>query len=215
MHEQRAISPQARSAAARAGGSRRRRQCRVDAPAGCRGRPASPESIRSVVLLPDPFGPRNPVTCPRATAKPSRSTAVTRPNRARKRRAKAANSSLPGLEPGATAAREAEDRGNVDLACELDWDPCPGPVYLRRLDDGQVYRADITVTAHAAAPGGGRRAVAVSRRAVRHLSMHRNDRGRQPGVSQLAIARGRSVTAGRGHAGQRDPRPGHRPRRGG
>jgi hypothetical protein len=31
--------------------------------------------------------------------------------------------------------------GNVELAGELDWEPCAGPVYLRRLDDGQVWRA--------------------------------------------------------------------------
>jgi hypothetical protein len=36
---------------------------------------------------------------------------------------------------------------------ELDWVPGAGPVYLRRLDDGQVWRADITVTARPAAPG--------------------------------------------------------------
>ena len=43
--------------------------------------------------------------------------------------------------------------GDVELAGELDWEPAPGPVYLRRLDDGQVWRADITVTARPAAPG--------------------------------------------------------------
>ena len=37
--------------------------------------------IRSVVVLPAPFGPRNPVTCPGRTVKLSPSTAVTGPNR--------------------------------------------------------------------------------------------------------------------------------------
>jgi hypothetical protein len=43
--------------------------------------------------------------------------------------------------------------GDVVLAGELDWEPGAGPVYLRRLDDGQVWRADITVTARPAEPG--------------------------------------------------------------
>lgn len=43
--------------------------------------------------------------------------------------------------------------GDVELAGELDWEPGAGPVYLRRLDDGQVWRADITVTARPVAPG--------------------------------------------------------------
>jgi hypothetical protein len=43
--------------------------------------------------------------------------------------------------------------GDVELAGELDWEPGAGPVYLRRLDDGQVWRADITVTARPATPG--------------------------------------------------------------
>ncbi len=49
--------------------------------------------------------------------------------------------------------------GDVELAGELDWEPGAGPVYLRRLDDGQVWRADITVTARPAARGeaGSRR----------------------------------------------------------
>jgi hypothetical protein len=43
--------------------------------------------------------------------------------------------------------------GDVELASELDWEPGAGPLYLRRLDDRQVWRADITVTARPAAPG--------------------------------------------------------------
>jgi hypothetical protein len=41
----------------------------------------------------------------------------------------------------------------VGLAGELVWEPGAGPVYLRRLADGQVWRGDITVTARPAAPG--------------------------------------------------------------
>ena len=43
--------------------------------------------------------------------------------------------------------------GEVELRGELDWEPGYGQVYLRRLDDGQVWRADITVTAR---PGRAR-----------------------------------------------------------
>src|SRR3954451_9611208 len=42
---------------------------------------ASPSRIRIVVVFPEPFGPRKPVTRPSATAKPSRSTATTPPKR--------------------------------------------------------------------------------------------------------------------------------------
>src|SRR3954454_23792718 len=37
--------------------------------------------MRIVVVFPEPLGPRKPVTRPSATAKPSRSTATTSPNR--------------------------------------------------------------------------------------------------------------------------------------
>jgi hypothetical protein len=43
--------------------------------------------------------------------------------------------------------------GDVELAGELDWEPGAGPMYLRRLDDGQVWRADITVIARPSASG--------------------------------------------------------------
>src|SRR6266568_5112225 len=43
--------------------------------------------------------------------------------------------------------------GDVELAGELDWEPGVGPVYLRRLDDGQVWRVNITMTARR--PSGG------------------------------------------------------------
>lgn len=42
--------------------------------------------------------------------------------------------------------------GDVELAGELDWEPGAGPVYLRKLDNGQVWRADITITARPATP---------------------------------------------------------------
>src|SRR6266540_693037 len=41
----------------------------------------SPSSIRSVVVLPAPFGPRNPVIDPWSTVKLRSSTAVTAPKR--------------------------------------------------------------------------------------------------------------------------------------
>jgi hypothetical protein len=42
--------------------------------------------------------------------------------------------------------------GDVELAGELAWESGAGPVYLRRLDDRQVWRADITITARPATP---------------------------------------------------------------
>ena len=42
--------------------------------------------------------------------------------------------------------------GDVELADELDWEPGARPLYLRRLGDGQVWRADITITARPATP---------------------------------------------------------------
>jgi hypothetical protein len=41
----------------------------------------SPRIIRSVVVFPEPFGPRNPVTAPGSTENVSPSTAWTAPNR--------------------------------------------------------------------------------------------------------------------------------------
>jgi len=40
-----------------------------------------PKSMRSVVVLPAPLGPKNPTTCPESTVKSRWSTAVTDPNR--------------------------------------------------------------------------------------------------------------------------------------
>jgi hypothetical protein len=42
--------------------------------------------------------------------------------------------------------------GDFELAAELDWEPGAGPVYLRRLDDNQVWRADIAITVRPATP---------------------------------------------------------------
>ena len=36
---------------------------------------------------------------------------------------------------------------DVELAGDLDWEPGAGLVYLRRLNDSQVWRAGFTVTA--------------------------------------------------------------------
>jgi hypothetical protein len=43
--------------------------------------------------------------------------------------------------------------GDVTLARELDWEPETGPVYFRRIADGQLWRADINITARLAVPG--------------------------------------------------------------
>jgi hypothetical protein len=43
--------------------------------------------------------------------------------------------------------------GDVEPAGELDWEQGASPAWLRRLDDRQVWRADITVTARPAAAG--------------------------------------------------------------
>jgi hypothetical protein len=40
--------------------------------------------------------------------------------------------------------------GDMELAGELDWEPGAGPVYLRRLDDGQLWCVDITMNARQA-----------------------------------------------------------------
>lgn len=42
--------------------------------------------------------------------------------------------------------------GYVERAGGLDWEPGAGAVYLRRLDNGQVWRVDITMTARTATP---------------------------------------------------------------
>jgi hypothetical protein len=42
--------------------------------------------------------------------------------------------------------------GRVELAGEIDWEPGSGTLYLRRLDDGRVWRADVPVTVRPATP---------------------------------------------------------------
>jgi hypothetical protein len=42
--------------------------------------------------------------------------------------------------------------GDVELAGELDWESGDGPVFLRRLEDGQVWRVNIAMTARKATP---------------------------------------------------------------
>jgi len=42
--------------------------------------------------------------------------------------------------------------GDVTLVRELGWEPETGPVYLRRIADGQLWRADINITARPAKP---------------------------------------------------------------
>ena len=43
--------------------------------------------------------------------------------------------------------------GDVTLAAELAWEPGVGLVYLRRIADGQLWRADVSITARPAEPG--------------------------------------------------------------
>jgi hypothetical protein len=42
--------------------------------------------------------------------------------------------------------------GPVELAGEIDWEPGSGTLYLRRLDDGRVWRVDIPVAVRPATP---------------------------------------------------------------
>ena len=65
----------------------------------------SPKSIRSVVVLPAPFAPKNPVTVPSSTWKLRRSTAVTAPNRLVSWRTSITAMAAPLLQPGPARAR--------------------------------------------------------------------------------------------------------------
>ena len=47
--------------------------------------------------------------------------------------------------------------GDLTLAGELGWEPGAGPVYLRRMADGQLGRPDISITARPAEPGANKR----------------------------------------------------------
>jgi len=42
--------------------------------------------------------------------------------------------------------------GHVELAGEIDWEPGGGTLYLRRLDDGKVWRVDVPVAVRPATP---------------------------------------------------------------
>ena len=42
--------------------------------------------------------------------------------------------------------------GHVELAGEIDWEPGSGTLYLRRLDDGRVWRVDVPVAVRPATP---------------------------------------------------------------
>jgi hypothetical protein len=42
--------------------------------------------------------------------------------------------------------------GYVELAGELDWEPGGGTLYLRRVDDGKVWRVDVPVAVRPATP---------------------------------------------------------------
>ena len=54
---------------------------------------------------------------------------------------------------GAGAVFTIPGFGDVELAGHLDWEPGAGLAHLRWLNDSQVRRAGITVTARPAAPG--------------------------------------------------------------
>jgi hypothetical protein len=47
---------------------------------------------------------------------------------------------------------EVPGAGHVELAGEIDWEPGSGTLYLRRLDDGRVWRVDVPVAVRPATP---------------------------------------------------------------
>ena len=59
--------------------------------------------------------------------------------------------------------RVPASRAAARPASELDWELGAGPAYLRRIDDGKVWRADITITAPPGHARRGEHAMAVSR----------------------------------------------------
>jgi hypothetical protein len=79
------------AAGVEAGGLQQRADLRAGDRSSSYGRPSkvavpdvgrtSPSSMRRVVVLPEPFGPRNPVTAPGRTCAVSRSTARVAPKR--------------------------------------------------------------------------------------------------------------------------------------
>ncbi len=50
------------------------------------------------------------------------------------------------------AVFEVPGVGHVELAGEIDWEPGSGTLYLRRLDDGRVWRVDVPVAVRPATP---------------------------------------------------------------
>ncbi len=49
-------------------------------------------------------------------------------------------------------AFEVPGAGRVELAAEIGWEPGSGTLYLRRLDDGRVWRVDVPVAVRPATP---------------------------------------------------------------
>jgi hypothetical protein len=47
---------------------------------------------------------------------------------------------------------EVAGAGHVELAGEIDWEPGSGTLYLRRLNDGRVWRVDVPVAVRRATP---------------------------------------------------------------
>jgi len=47
---------------------------------------------------------------------------------------------------------EVNGAGHVELAGEIGWEPGSGTLYLRRLDDGRVWRVDVPVAVRPATP---------------------------------------------------------------
>jgi hypothetical protein len=47
---------------------------------------------------------------------------------------------------------EVAGAGHVELAGEIDWEPGSGTLYLRRIDDGRVWRVDVPVAVRPATP---------------------------------------------------------------
>src|ERR1700679_2257079 len=77
----------------------------------------SPSSIRSVVVLPAPFGPRKPVIVPGASANERSSTATTLPKRFRSDSARTTATADPvGLDMRGIGLPELQQRGEFDGA---------------------------------------------------------------------------------------------------
>src|SRR4051794_34049699 len=76
---------------------------------------ARPSTMRSVVVLPAPFGPRNPVTAPSLTRNDRSSTAATSPKRF----------VSPTAAIGADAIAGVSDTGSSFLGCPTDSTPTP------------------------------------------------------------------------------------------